>query len=75
MPTDIFMKMFDEPQEVKELLQFAWDSFYADESQTIKMFKLFQQVVRKEMAENTLQPRDRSLAKAVFGKPRDSGTS
>jgi radical SAM superfamily enzyme YgiQ (UPF0313 family) len=61
------------PERLQELLHYAWDAFYADESQTIKMFKLFQQVVRKEMADNTFRPRDRSLAKAVFGKPIDSG--
>jgi radical SAM superfamily enzyme YgiQ (UPF0313 family) len=63
------------PEKMQELLQYAWDTFYAEESQTIKMFKLFQQVVRKEMQDNTFRPRDRSLAKAVFGKPLDSGNS
>ena len=57
------------PEKLQELLQYAWDTFYAEESQTIKMFKLFQRVVRKEMEDNTFRPRDRSLAKAVFGKP------
>jgi radical SAM superfamily enzyme YgiQ (UPF0313 family) len=61
------------PERLQELLRHAWDTFYAHESQTIKMFKLFQQVVRKEMADNTFRPRDRSLAKAVFGKPLDHG--
>jgi radical SAM superfamily enzyme YgiQ (UPF0313 family) len=63
------------PEKLQELLQYAWNTFYADESQTIKMFKLFQRVVRKEMDDNTFRPRDRSLAKTMFGKPLGSGNS
>ena len=63
------------PEKLQELLQYAWDAFYADESQTLKMFKLFQRVVRKEMDDNTFRPRDRSLAKAMFGKPLGLGNS
>jgi radical SAM superfamily enzyme YgiQ (UPF0313 family) len=61
------------PETLQGLLQYAWDAFYADESQAIKMFKLFQRVVRKEMDDNTFRPRDRSLAKATFGKQLGSG--
>jgi hypothetical protein len=32
------------------------------------MVKLFQQVVKKEMADDTFQPRDRSLAGHSFGR-------
>ena len=63
------------PEKLQELLHYSWNTFYADEPQTIKMFKLFQQVVRKEMQDNTFRPRDRSLAKEAFGKPVDSGNS
>jgi radical SAM superfamily enzyme YgiQ (UPF0313 family) len=63
------------PEKLQELLQYAWDTFYADEPQAIKMFKLFQHVVRKEMQDNTFRPRNRSLAKEAFGKPVDSGNS
>ena len=57
------------PERLQELLQYAWDTFYARESQPIKMFKLFQRVVRKEMEDNTFRPRDRARAKDVFGRP------
>ena len=56
------------PERLQELLQYAWDTFYAAESQPIKMFKLFQRVVRKEMEDNTFRPRDRARAKDVFGR-------
>jgi len=54
--------------KLQQLLHYAWDSFYHDESQELKMFKLFQRVVRKEMADNTFRPRDRTLASRAFGK-------
>jgi len=56
------------PEKLQELLDYAWDTFYQDESQKIKMFKLFQKVVRKEMAEDTFTPRDRALASRAFGR-------
>lgn len=62
------------PERLQELLSYAWDAFYAGESQTTKMFKLFQQVVRKEMEDNTFRPRNRVLAKDAFGKPIHSGS-
>lgn len=55
-------------ERLQELLDFAWDTFYREEPQRIKMTKLFQQVIRKEMADNTYQPRDRSLAGQAFGR-------
>jgi radical SAM superfamily enzyme YgiQ (UPF0313 family) len=59
------------PERLQELLEYSWSTFYAEEPQQIKMFKLFQQVVRKEMADGTFRPRDRALAKAAFGKPAE----
>jgi len=56
------------PERLQELLDLAWDTFYRDEPQPIKMAKLFQQVVRKEMADNTYQPRNRALAGQAFGR-------
>jgi len=56
------------PERLQELLDYAWNTFYQDESQQIKMAKLFKQVVRKEMDTNTFRPRDRSLSGQSFGK-------
>jgi len=56
------------PERLQELLDYAWNTFYQDEPQEVKMFKLFQQVVEKEMADNSFVPRDRSLANQAFGK-------
>ncbi|MFZ5571970.1 MAG: B12-binding domain-containing radical SAM protein [Thermodesulfobacteriota bacterium] len=56
------------PSRLEELLQYAWDTFYQDESQEFKMFRLLQKVVRREMADNTFQPRNRSLSSFAFGR-------
>lgn len=60
------------PETLQRLLQYAWDTFYADESQAIKMFKLFKHVVRREMEDGTFRPRDRGRGKAVFGRTKES---
>jgi radical SAM superfamily enzyme YgiQ (UPF0313 family) len=59
------------PEKLQELLDYAWDMFYADQSQEIKMFNLFQKVVRKEIDDNTYRPRNRRLGKKAFGKAID----
>ncbi len=56
-------------EKLQGLLDYAWNTFYQDEPQSIKMAKLFKQVVKKEMADNTFRPRDRSLAGQSFGRP------
>lgn len=55
-------------ERLQELLEYAWKTFYHDEPQHIKMAKLFKQVVKREMADNTFRPRDRSLSGRSFGK-------
>ncbi|MCP4690132.1 MAG: radical SAM protein, partial [Desulfobacterales bacterium] len=56
------------PDKLQELLRYAWDLFYKEESQNIKMFKLLKQVVQKEMADDSFRPRDRKLASKAFGR-------
>ncbi|OEU52274.1 MAG: radical SAM protein, partial [Desulfobacterales bacterium S3730MH5] len=56
------------PDRLQQLLHYAWDSFYQDEPQELKMFKLFQQVIRKEMVDKTFRPRKRALSSYAFGK-------
>ena len=56
------------PEMLQELLEYAWNTFYRKEPQSIKMAKLFQQVVRKEMADNSFRPRNRELSRQTFGR-------
>jgi len=55
-------------ERLGELLDYAWDTFYGDESQQIKMSKLFQKVIQKEKADNTYVPRNRALARQAYGR-------
>ncbi len=56
------------PEKLQDMFDYAWNTFYQDESQKIKMVKLFQQVMKKEMDDNTFKPRDRKLAGQAFGR-------
>ncbi len=56
------------PERLQELFQYAWETFYKDEPQPYKMFKLIKQVVEKEKEDNTYRPRRRDLAKRKFGR-------
>jgi radical SAM superfamily enzyme YgiQ (UPF0313 family) len=55
-------------QRLQQLLDYAWDTFYKDEPQEIKMFKLLKKVVRKEMDSNTYRRRQRSRSRVKFGR-------
>jgi len=56
------------PERLQELFYDAWDIFYGEESQQMKMFKLLQKVVEREKRDNTFRPRNRKLAKLAFGR-------
>jgi len=64
----VFYPKHMSPEKLQELLQYAWDAFYRDEPQEMKMFKLFQKVIVKEMADKSFRPRDRNLARKAFGR-------
>lgn len=53
---------------LQELYQYAWDTFYKDETQEAKMFRLFCNVALREMEEGTYRQRDRALVNKSFGK-------
>ncbi len=59
------------PERLQELLNEAWNAFYADESQQMKMFRLLQKVIEREKRDNTFRPRNRKLAGQAFGKVSD----
>ncbi len=64
----VFQPKQMKPEKLQELLQYAWDTFYRDETPQVKMFKLLLQVVRKEMEDKTFRPRKRKLVKQSFGR-------
>jgi len=54
--------------KLQKLYEYAWKTFYADESQELKMMRLFTKVVMREMEDGTYRPRERRLAGKSFGK-------
>jgi radical SAM superfamily enzyme YgiQ (UPF0313 family) len=55
-------------ERLQELYDYAWETFYKDETQESKMFRLLYNVVLREMSEGTYRPRNQELAKKSFGK-------
>jgi radical SAM superfamily enzyme YgiQ (UPF0313 family) len=53
---------------LQELYNYAWDTFYKDEGQELKMFRLFCNVALREMNEGTYRQRNRELVSKSFGK-------
>jgi radical SAM superfamily enzyme YgiQ (UPF0313 family) len=56
------------PEKLQELYYYAWDTFYKEETQTEMMFKLFQQVIMKEIADGTYQRVREDMSRTSFGK-------
>ena len=56
------------PEKLQEMYHYAWDTFYKEETQTEMMFKLFQQVIMKEIADGTYQRVREDLSRNSFGK-------
>jgi radical SAM superfamily enzyme YgiQ (UPF0313 family) len=64
----VFQPRHMTPEKLQQMLDYAWDTFYHDEPQRMKMFKLMEQVMRREKADGSYRPRDRRLARKAFGK-------
>jgi radical SAM superfamily enzyme YgiQ (UPF0313 family) len=56
------------PEKLQELHAYAWEAFYQDESQQIKMAKLYKKVIEKEKADHTYIPRKREAGAKAFGR-------
>lgn len=59
------------PGDLQNLYHYAWDTFYKDKSQELKMADLFFKVIRREMEDGTYEPpskeRKRSLRRPASG--------
>ena len=67
----VFKPALMTPDELQDVYDYAWKTFYADETQESKMFRLFCNVALREMNEGTYRPRNRALANKSFGKAVD----
>lgn len=66
--TVVFQPKQMSAETLQDLYDYAWKSFYQEESQEQKMFRLFSKVVLREMEDGTYRPRDRKLINQSFGK-------
>lgn len=64
----VFQPKHMSPEKLQDLFQYAWDTFYRDESQEFKMFKLLRKVMEKEKEDNSYRPRARGLISQAFGR-------
>ena len=62
-------------ERLQELYYYAWDTFYKDEPQTQKMFKLLNTVTQRELQDGTHIPRRRDLKNVSFGQKVGSAGS
>ncbi len=46
------------PDELQDMYYYAWDTFYADSGYELKMGQLFQNVIMREIADNTYKRYD-----------------
>lgn len=53
----VFQPALMSPDKLAEMHQYAWDTFYADCSQELRMARLFMNVMRKETADGTYKHR------------------
>ena len=55
-------------ERLQELYDYAWETFYGNETQESMMFRLFCNVALREMEEGTYRSRNRELVNKSFGK-------
>jgi radical SAM superfamily enzyme YgiQ (UPF0313 family) len=67
----VFQPRHVAPEKLQELYVHAWETFYRDEPQPYKMFKLMQKVMEKEKADGTYRGRKRELMARRFGKKEE----
>ncbi len=46
------------PETLQEMYSYAWENFYKDVPQSLRMSRLFMECVKKEIADGTYQPRE-----------------
>ena len=71
----IFQPRHMSPGRLQEMYAYAWETFYRDEPQNYKMFKLFKRVVEREKTDGTFRPRRRDLVVRRFGREGAEGSA
>ncbi|MFP3982297.1 MAG: B12-binding domain-containing radical SAM protein [Desulfurivibrionaceae bacterium] len=62
------------PDELQEMYHYAWQAFYQEKSQSLRMARLFHKVVKKEIADNSWRsPIDLSQKRRKWQETRGTG--
>ncbi len=64
----VFKPKHMSPDRLQELFYNAWETFYKDESQEQKMFRLLMKVIEREMTDGTYRSPRKDLVKKSFGR-------
>lgn len=64
----VFRPKHMSPEKLQMLYDYAWDTFYRDEPQRYKMFKLFKRLLEKDRDLSIVTARRRDLVLQKFGK-------
>ncbi len=59
----VFQPKHMSPETLQEMYHYAWDNFYRETNQSLRMSKLFADVVKKEMEDGSYKPRRLSRQK------------
>ena len=57
------------PEKLQEMYHYAWENFYKDIGQSLRMARLFSQVVKKELALGSYAPGSLSTKRAWQHRP------
>jgi radical SAM superfamily enzyme YgiQ (UPF0313 family) len=69
----VFTPQLMSAERLQELYNDAWKTFYQDETQEEKMFRLLYTVVSREMDDGSFRPRNRRLIHKSFGRDLERG--
>ncbi|WP_373497809.1 radical SAM protein [Desulfococcus sp.] len=64
----VYQPRYMSPEKLQELFDYARDAFYREASQAIRMTRLYQRVIEREIADGTYRPRRREKAGRAFGR-------
>jgi len=68
----VFQPKHITPTRLQDLYHYAWDTFYADGGEALKMGELFKRVIQREMADGTYRRYDPKSSRTFRGRGPDA---
>jgi len=66
----VFQPLKMTPDELQEMYYYAWDTYYAEFGYELKMGRLFQKVIMREIADNTYKRYDTRAPRRLISKKK-----